>query len=266
MHVRTERRDHALVITIDRPEVRNAVDGPTALELEAAVREAEADDDVRVLVLTGAGGTFCAGADLKALASGDESLLPRLERTLDGPLGPTRRTPTKPVIAAIEGHAVAGGFELALWADLRVVARDATLGFFERRWGVPLIDGGTIRLTRMVGVSRASDLVLTGRGIGADEAAAMGIANRVCPPGEALDVALALAAELASFPQACMLADLAGVRAAHDGSMGELLLLEHDRGVASFESGEILEGLSAFVGGAGRGGSARTANTGKRDG
>ncbi|MDX1509952.1 MAG: crotonase/enoyl-CoA hydratase family protein [Nitriliruptorales bacterium] len=257
MPVRTERHDHACVITIDRPQVRNAVDGPTARDLEAAVDAAEADDAVRVLVLTGADGTFCAGADLKALASGDASRLLRLQRTLDGPLGPTRRAPTKPVIAAIEGHAVAGGFELALWADLRVVAEDAHFGFLERRWGVPLIDGGTVRLARMVGVSRASDLVLTGRTIGASEAAEMGIANRVCAPGTALEMALLLAAELAAFPQACMRADLAGVRAAHDGQIDEMLLLEHDRGVASLETGEMLEGLAAFVGGAGRGGRAR---------
>jgi len=257
MTVAIERRDHACIITIDRPDVRNAVDGPTAAALEKAVNAADEDNEVRVIVLTGAGGAFCAGADLKALASGDKTRVLRLERTHDGPLGPTRRHPGKPVIAAVEGHAVAGGFELALWADLRVVAKDAILGFFERRWGVPLIDGGTIRLARMVGVSRASDLVLTGRALPADEALAMGIANRVCEQGEALATALDLAAELAAVPQACMRADLAGVRAAHDGSVDDLLLAEHDRGVASLASGEVLEGLADFVGGAGRGGSAR---------
>lgn len=257
MAVTSETTGPVAVVTIDRPEVRNAVDGPTGLAIEEAVNAAEHDDDVRVVVVTGAGGTFCAGADLKALASGDESRLPRILRTLDGPMGPTRRHPTKPVIAAIEGHCVAGGFELALWADLRVVAEDARLGFLERRWGVPLIDGGTARLARMVGLSVASDLVLTGRLIDAAEAAQWGIANRVCAPGDALATALELGNELAGFPQACMRADLAGVRGAFDGPLDDVLLDEHDRGVASMASGEILHGLADFVDGAGRGGRAR---------
>ena len=208
MAVLTERRGDVLVVTIDRAEARNAVDRATAAQLAATFRAFEADDGLAVAVLTGAGGTFCAGADLKAVGEGRPN---RLEPDGDGPMGPTRTRLGKPVVAAIEGHAVAGGLELALWADLRVAARDAVLGVFCRRWGVPLVDGGTVRLPRLIGESRAMDLVLTGRAVGAEEAERIGLVNRVSEPGHALADAVALATELAAFPQTCLRSDRASL-------------------------------------------------------
>jgi enoyl-CoA hydratase len=189
------------IVTIDRPERKNAVDRGTAGALADAFRRFDADDTLSVAVLAGSGGTFCAGADLKAIG---EERGNRVEPDGDAPLGPTRMVLSKPVIAAIEGHAVAGGLELALWCDLRVAARDAVLGVFCRRWGVPLVDGGTVRLPRLIGLARALDLVLTGRPVPADEALAIGLVSRVCDPGQALAVATALARELAALPQRCL--------------------------------------------------------------
>ena len=202
------RRAMVTIITIDRPPVRNAVDRSTARQLYDAFRAFDVDPDSAVAVLTGRGGTFCAGADLREIAAGEPNEVTAppagdIEGTV-GPMGPTRLRLGKPVIAAIEGHAVAGGLELALWADLRVVAADAVLGVFCRRWGVPLIDGGTVRLPRLVGQARAMDLILTGRAVGAAEALAIGLANRVSEPGAALADALTLAHQIAAFPQECM--------------------------------------------------------------
>ncbi len=231
MTVRTERRGPVLVVTIDRPEVRNAVDRPTADALEEAFRTFDGDADLAVAVLTGAGGTFCAGADLQAIDAGDPGRVNRLERSERGPMGPTRLRLTKPVIAAVEGHAVAGGLELAAWCDLRVAAETAVLGVFCRRWGVPLIDGGTVRLPRLIGQSRALDLILTGRAVEAGEARDMGLVNRVVPEGAALEAGLDLAERLADLPQECLRADRASARRAFDRPLAEALLAEHDRGV-----------------------------------
>ena len=194
------------VITIDRPHARNAVDGPTQRALSDAFRRFDADDDLSVAILTGAGGTFCAGADLKAVASRRGNRV-ETDMTRDGPMGPTRMVFGKPVIAAVEGHAVAGGLELAVMCDLRVAAEDAVFGIYCRRWGVPLIDGGTIRLPRLIGQSHALDMILTGRGVSGEEARMMGLANRLTPKGEALAVARELAHQIAAFPQGCMRSD-----------------------------------------------------------
>ena len=204
MSVRVERDGPVSTVILDRPDVRNAVDGPTAAALAGAFAEFEADDGASVAVLCGAGGTFCAGADLKALGGPDGN---RVAPDGDGPMGPTRMRLSKPVIAAIAGHAVAGGLELALWCDLRVVEEDAVLGVFCRRWGVPLIDGGTVRLPRLIGLGRALDLILTGRAVPAAEALQMGLANRVVPHGQARTAAEALARDIAAFPQACLRSD-----------------------------------------------------------
>src|SRR5215218_6542784 len=204
VHVEVDRA--VCVITIDRPHARNAVDGPTQRALSDAFRRFEVDDELAVAILTGAGGTFCAGADLKAVASGRGNRV-ESDMTRDGPMGPTRMVFGKPVIAAVEGYAVAGGLELAVMCDLRVAAEDAVFGIYCRRWGVPLIDGGTIRLPRLIGQSHAMDLILTGRGVSGEEARMMGLANRLTPNGEALAVARALAHEITAFPQRCMRAD-----------------------------------------------------------
>lgn len=204
MTVAVERLGAVAVVTIDRPEHRNAVDRPTAVALAEAFRAFAADPDQSIAVLTGAHGTFCAGADLKAFGTDRAN---SVSTDGDGPMGPTRMQLAKPVIAAVEGYAVAGGLELALWCDLRVVAADAVFGVFCRRFGVPLIDGGTVRLPRLVGHSRALDLILTGREVGAEEAFGMGLANRVTPSGQALTTAINLAAEIADHPQCCLLAD-----------------------------------------------------------
>jgi enoyl-CoA hydratase/carnithine racemase len=246
--VRYERVGAAAVLTIDRPRRRNAVDGPTAERLLAGVEAFEADDGARVLVLTGAGDvSFCAGADLKAI----ETYAGRLDDP-NGPMGFTRRTPAKPTIAAIGGWCLAGGLELALWCDLRVAARGSTLGFPERRWGVPLIDGGTQRLPRIVGMGRALDLILTGRLVDAEEALAMGLLTEVVPAGEHLARALEMAEGLASFPQQTMLADR---RAALEGlglPLADGLALEADAGPTVFA--DAVAGAARFAGGEGRGG------------
>jgi len=248
--VRRQQHGPVCVVTIDRPEVRNAVDRATAEALESAIATAETDADTRVVILTGAAGTFCAGADLHALD--DPVRRNRLERDLRGPMGPTRRHPAVPVIAAIEGHAVAGGLELALWCDLRVVARDAVLGVFCRRVGVPLIDGGTVRLPRVVGLGVALDLILTGRAVDAEEAQRIGLATRIVDPGAALSTALEFATQLAALPQITLRADLASARAAFDRPLPEALLAEHDGGMAAIGAGGMLEGVRRFQAGEGR--------------
>jgi enoyl-CoA hydratase len=256
--VRIERHGAVATVILDRPAARNAVDPATAGKLAAAFLEIERDDGLRVSVLWGAGGTFCAGADLKAVAAGwDASRLqaPSGEPGDDsGPMGPTRLQLDKPVIAAIAGHAVAGGLELALWCDLRVMEDDAVLGVFCRRWGVPLIDGGTLRLPRLIGTSRALDMVLTGRPVGAEEALTFGLVNRVVPAGAARAVAEALAEEIAAFPQRCLRADRRSVLGQWGQDDATALRSEFARGRAVLESGESTEGAARFAGGAGRGG------------
>ncbi|MEZ5559046.1 MAG: crotonase/enoyl-CoA hydratase family protein [Pseudomonadales bacterium] len=249
MTIAVERRQSTTIITINRPAVRNAVDGPTAAELARAFREFDADADAAVAILTGAGGTFCAGADLKAVASGTGN---RVRDSGDGPMGPTRMQLGKPVIAAVEGHAVAGGLELALWCDLRVAARDAVFGVYCRRWGVPLVDGGTVRLPRLIGHSHAMDLILTGRGVSGDEAHRIGLANRLTEPGQALAAALELAGQLARFPQRCLRADRRS--ACEQWALGEEQALRNETrlGLEVIRSGETQAGASRFAGGAGR--------------
>jgi enoyl-CoA hydratase len=240
-----------MTVTLSRPAQRNAVDGPTAALLREAFESFERDDNLRVAVLTGDGGQFCSGADLSAL--GDPSRTNAIEPsgTAAGPMGPTRMHFGKPVIAAIEGYAVAGGLELALMCDLRVAARSAVFGVFCRRWGVPLIDGGTVRLPRLVGMGRALDLILTGRAVSADEALQMGLANRVVEPGHALAEAQALAAQIAAFPQRCMRADRASAFAQWDLPLPEALRNEGAGGYAVvFEEG--VAGAARFAAGAGR--------------
>ena len=248
MAVTYERSGAAAVVTIDRQERRNAVDGPTAAELTDAYQQFEAEDEARVMILTGAGGvSFCAGADLKAI----ETFAPRLDLP-DGPLGFTRLTPTKPTIAAIGGWCLAGGLELALWCDLRIAAQGSKLGFTERRFGVPLIDGGTQRLPRIVGLGRALDMILTGRIVEADEALAMGLLTEIVPEGAHLDRALEIAEALAQFPQMTMLADR---RAAIEGiglTFEEGMQLEAKSGPLTL--GVAAEGAARFAGGEGRGG------------
>jgi enoyl-CoA hydratase len=236
-------------VTIDRPDRRNAVDREHAEALAAAFRRFDADDRLSVAVLTGNGGVFCAGADLKAVAEGRGN---RMTPDGDGPMGPTRLELTKPVIAAIEGPAVAGGLELALWCDLRVAARGAVLGVYCRRWGVPLVDGGTIRLPRLIGQSRALDLILTGRGVPADEALDMGLVNRVVPDGLALAEAIALAGQIAAFPQLCVRSDLRSARRQWGLDEPAALLQEHELGMATIASGETLQGAARFAAGEGR--------------
>jgi enoyl-CoA hydratase len=247
MSVRVEQNGPVTTVIVDRPAARNAVDRPTAQALADAFRAFDADPAARVGVLFGDHGAFCAGADLKAVARGQPN---RLEVDGDGPMGPSRMQLGKPVIAAIAGHAVAGGLELALWCDLRVAEEDAVLGVFCRRWGVPLIDGGTVRLPRVVGLSRALDLILTGRAVGAAEALAMGLVNRVVPHGRARAEGEALAAELAQLPQACMLADRASTYAALDLPFEEAMRQEFQGGLAVLAEG--VAGAQRFAGGAGR--------------
>ncbi|WP_270376151.1 crotonase/enoyl-CoA hydratase family protein [Marinicauda sp. Alg238-R41] len=251
MTVHYEIRDRVAVITLDRPEARNAVDGPTARALVDAFERFESDDGADIAILTGAGGTFCAGADLKAIGTDNMN---RVEETGDGPMGPTRMRLSKPVIAAIEGHAVAGGLELALWCDLRVAAKSAVFGVFCRRFGVPLIDGGTIRLPRLIGQSRAMDMILTGRAVEADEALQIGLANRVCETGEALSCALDLAGRIAGFPARCMRNDRMSVLEQWPLDEAGALVNETRRGLDTLASGETLEGAMRFTGGEGRGG------------
>ena len=250
MTVRVEDDGPVRIVTIDRPEVRNAVDRPTADALEDAFRALDADAGVAVGVLTGAGGTFCAGADLHGLS--DEDRRNRLERSEHAPMGPTRLALDTPVIAAVEGHAVGGGLELAVWCDLRVVAADAVFGVFSRRWGVPLIDGGTVRLPRLIGLGPALDLILTGRPVASDEALRLGLASRVVAPGTAREAAIALGHELAALPQTTMRTDRRSALTALDHDLEDGLLFEHDGGIVAIEAGGMDEGLARFRGGAGR--------------
>ena len=240
-----------LVVTIDRPEVRNAVDRPTAEELASAFRDFDGDDSLSVAVLTGAAGTFCAGADLKGVAVGRGNRVSD-DMADDGPMGPTRMLLSKPVIAAVEGHAVAGGLELALWCDLRVAAADAVFGVYCRRWGVPLIDGGTIRLSRLIGHSHALDLILTGRGVVGEEAQRMGLANRLVPTGEALGAAVELARQVAGFPQLCMRSDRRSSYEQWGMSLDEALANETRLGLEVIASGETVAGAARFAAGEGR--------------
>jgi len=237
------------VITIHRPAVRNAVDGPTASALADAFRRFDSDASAVAAVLTGAGGTFCAGADLKGVSEGRGN---RVTQDGDGPMGPTRMLLSKPVIAAVEGHAVAGGLELALWCDLRVAAANAVFGVFCRRWGVPLVDGGTVRLPRLIGHGRALDMILTGRPVKADEALRIGLADRVTATGQARAVAIELAASLAKFPQGCMRSDRLSAYEQWDRTRDEALINETRRGLDVIASGETRDGAQRFARGAGR--------------
>ena len=247
--VRTETSGPVTTVILSRPERRNAVDRETAAALAAAFRAFEADPEARVAVLHGEGGTFCAGADLKAAAGGRGN---RVHADGDGPMGPSRMLLEKPVIAAVAGHAVAGGLELALWCDLRVAEQGAVFGVFCRRWGVPLVDGGTIRLPRVVGMGRALDMILTGRPVGAEEALRMGLADRVVPDGQARAAAEALALEIARFPQRCLRSDRLSAYEQWDRPLPDALLGEFRRGLAVIESGETGEGAARFAAGAGR--------------
>jgi enoyl-CoA hydratase len=249
MGVITTKSGSVTVVTIDRPEVRNAVDRPTADALATAFRIFEDDNSSEVAVLTGSDGAFCAGADLKAVADGRGN---RVGDDGDGPLGVTRMLLDKPVIAAVEGHAVAGGLELALWCDLRVAAENAVFGVYCRRWGVPLVDGGTIRLPRLIGHSRALDMILTGRSVGADEAERIGLANRVVPTGSALDAAVDLATQISKFPQQCLRSDRASSYEQWSLSLTEALTNETLLGRDTIFSGETLEGAARFAAGEGR--------------
>ncbi len=237
------------IVTINRPEARNAVDRPTAAALADAFRRFDAEGALSVAILTGAGGTFCAGADLKAVATERGN---RVSEDGDGPLGCTRMLLGKPVIAAVEGFAVAGGIELALWCDLRVAARNATFGVYCRRFGVPLCDGGTIRLPRLIGMSRAMDMILTGRGVSGEEAFAIGLANRLVDPGQALTTAKDLANQIAAFPQRCMRSDRLSAYEAWTLALDAALANEYRHGIATINSGETRAGAERFASGIGR--------------
>jgi enoyl-CoA hydratase len=247
----TDHHGAVTVITINRPHRRNAVDRPTADALEAAFAAFDGDEEASVAILAGASGTFCAGADLQAIASGTGN---RVTEDGPGPMGPTRMVLTKPVIAAIEGWAVAGGLELALWCDLRVAAIDARMGVFCRRFGVPLVDGGTVRLPRIVGHGRAMDMILTGREVAGSEALAMGLVDRLVPNGHALDAALSLAADLANLPQVCLRNDRLSALAQWGLPEADALALETRIGQATLASGEALDGAARFAAGVGRSG------------
>jgi enoyl-CoA hydratase len=249
-NVRTERIDAVFIVTIDRPKVRNAIDGPTAAALAQAFRFFDEDQSLSVAVLTGASGTFCSGADLTAVSDDLRGLHVAVDG--DAPLGVSRMLLGKPVIAAVEGYAVAGGLELALWCDLRVAAEDAVFGVYCRRWGVPLMDGGTVRLPRLIGQSHALDLILTGRGVSGQEALTMGFANRLVPRGEALRAAISLAADLARFPQECLRSDRLSSYEQWSLSTEDALHNETRRGLEVILSGETLTGAHRFVEGHGR--------------
>jgi enoyl-CoA hydratase len=252
MSVSISRDGPVTIVAIERPERRNAVDAATARALYDAFQAFDADEAASVAVLTGSGSAFCAGADLKAVATGAGN---RVERTGDfGPMGPTRLHLSKPVIAAIEGHAVAGGLELALWCDLRVAARSAVFGVFCRRFGVPLIDLGTVRLPRLIGGSRAMDMILTGRAVEAEEALAMGLANRVVADGEALAAAVALARQIAAFPQTCLRNDRRSAMEQWSLDWDAATAFEIGVGLETLSSGEAVAGATRFSGGEGRGG------------
>ena len=249
MPVKVEKHGALLVVGIDRPSVRNAVDFDTAAALAEAFRSFDSDRQRLAAVLTGAGGQFCAGADLKAVAAGRGN---RVTLDGEGPLGPTRMTLSKPVIAAVEGYAVAGGLELALWCDLRVAARSAVFGVYCRRWGVPLVDGGTVRLPRLIGQSHALDMILTGRGVGGEEALRIGLANRLAEDGESLHEAVALAEQLTRFPQRCLRSDRRSVLLQWGKSLPDALQQETLLGREVIKSGETVQGASRFNAGAGR--------------
>lgn len=255
MSVYSEKNGKITTIIIDRPDVRNAIDYPTAQQLAKEFRAFENDAESYVAVLFGANGHFCAGADLKTLANPDTSKAPQLNENGDAPLGISRMLLSKPVIAAIAGYAVAGGMELALWADMRVMEENATLGIFCRRWGVPLVDGGTIRLPRLIGLSRAMDLILTGRPVNAEEALNIGLANRVVKKGTARQEAEKLAAQIAQFPQMCLKNDRQSAYEQFDLNMQEALHREYQLGKNTLESGETVSGAAKFAGGKGRSGS-----------
>jgi enoyl-CoA hydratase len=242
------------IITINRPEARNAVDGPTAVALADAFRAFDADDSCHVAVLTGAAGVFCAGADLKAVATGNGNRV-EADVTLDGPMGPTRMLLDKPVVAAVEGFAVAGGIELATWCDLRVAGRSAVFGVYCRRWGVPLVDGGTIRLSRLIGHSHALDLILTGRGVSGDEALRIGLVNRLVDDGAALSAAIDLAHEIATFPQICLRNDRRSSYEQWGSPLDQALARETQLGLETIRSGEAVAGATRFLKGEGRHGS-----------
>jgi enoyl-CoA hydratase len=237
------------IVTINRPEVRNAIDRPTAQELASAFRRFDADESLSVAILTGAGEIFCAGADLKAVASDRGN---RVTPDGDGPLGCSRMLLSKPVIAAVEGFAVAGGLELSLWCDMRVAARDAIFGVYCRRFGVPLIDGGTIRLPRLIGMSNAMDMILTGRGVVGEEALRMGLANRIVEKGNALESAKELARQLAQFPQRCLRGDRMSAYEAWTMPLTDALANEYRHGIATIQSGETRAGAERFSSGVGR--------------
>ncbi len=248
--VRVERNGPVTTVILHRPEARNAVDGPTAAALADAFREFDADPTAAVAVLWGEGGTFCAGADLKALGTERSN---RAAEDGDGPMGPTRMRLSKPVIAAVSGYAVAGGLELALWCDLRIAEQDSTFGVFCRRWGVPLIDGGTIRLPRIIGTGRALDLILTGRAVGAAEALQIGLVTQVVPPGESRRAAEELAAQLATLPQTCLRSDRMSVLEQDGLDETAALRNEFRHGMTALADG-ALDGAQRFAAGAGRGG------------
>ncbi|HEY2484102.1 MAG TPA: crotonase/enoyl-CoA hydratase family protein [Candidatus Binataceae bacterium] len=237
------------IVSINRPESRNAVDRATADELAQAFRRFDSDPAVSVAILTGKSGCFCAGADLKAVSSNRGN---RVTETGDGPLRCTRMLLNKPVIAAVEGYAVAGGLELALWCDMRVAARDAVFGVFCRRWGVPLVDGGTVRLPRLIGMSHAMDMILTGRGVSGDEAVRMGLVNRLTEKGDTLRAARELAAQIAAFPQRCMRSDRMSTYEAWTMPQAEAMVNEYRHGIDTVNSGETREGAARFAAGAGR--------------
>jgi len=261
--VRVEKSGPITTVILDRPEVRNAVDRKTAAALAEAFLAFEKDHEAKVGVLAGDHGTFCAGADLKSLATGKGAPRVVIPKTgdawdplsTDAPMGPSRMFLSKPVIAAVSGHAVAGGLELALWCDIRVMEEDAIFGVFCRRWGVPLVDGGTVRLPRIVGMGRALDMILTGRPVGAEEALAMGLANRVVPKGTARAAAEQLAAEIARFPFVCTQADRRSAYEQWELPLDEAFLNEFERGWTAIKAGETVAGATRFAGGQGRGGS-----------
>jgi enoyl-CoA hydratase len=252
MKIKAEARDNLWIVTITRPEVRNCVDRETAEALADAFRSFDENDDLHVAILQGADGSFCAGADLKAVSVAGSGASNRVRDAGDGPMGPTRMLLSKPVIAAVEGFAVAGGLELAVWCDLRVAARDAVFGVYCRRWGVPLVDGGTIRLPRLIGQSHAMDMILTGRGVSGEEALSMGLVNRLVEPGEAFDAAVELASSISKFPPLCMRSDRRSSLTQWGASLDDALEEETRLGLEVIRSGETQEGAKRFATGSGR--------------
>lgn len=253
MTIKVDKQNKVTIVSINRPDRKNAVNRSTAEALAKVFKQFDEDSDSDVAILTGIGGVFCSGADLKAFSENEGGN--RVELGGDGPMGPTRLMLSKPVIAAVEGFAVAGGLELSLWCDLRVAAEDAVFGVYCRRWGVPLVDGGTIRLPRMIGLSHAMDLILTGRGVSGEEAKAMGLINRLCLPGKALEVAMLLAQDLLKYPQLCMRNDRMSALEQWNMSLPDALLNETKLGMKVIESGESKEGAEKFSSGKGRHGS-----------